>query len=656
MNVLGNTSYALRQVPGILVTIIVFCQSVAAQEPLHLRGLVNPCYGVTVPNGELPVDTLILDRQLPDTVTTAYLICMKVAAAPDTTGTGDPSLPSCVGTRTAITILSTNDSLIVIALERGRVLPPTCTYQLVVPFRADTITVDSTLTTRPWNGSSGGALIIEASRELVLNDTISVKGLGFRGGARSVNGGECNSGEICASNSSARSGGKGESFHQTDVSCAAGYPAWGTGGGGGGAHNCGGGGGGNGGSGGRGGDQFTGCGNPGFFGLPGRTSARLSDAHTLFGGGGGGGHQNNNVASDGASGGGLIILRAPLLYGARAVCVASGNAVMGRAGNDGAGGGGAGGTIVIDVCKLASPMTLVASGGAGGNCDDSHGPGGGGGGGRVLLHPSIYQQSMGSCTIDVSGGKTGMVHSLQTSMNAQAGADGIVDVLCNAVPVHEIAVDTVVTIGNTTAITLKAAEAQQNCDVFVEHTVAFEGGSVVPILDGSDAFIVTQDTSYAWNRRSITLQVPSTQDAKLVLQGVVSRDTVSVITIQSSLAGLASLCDVRTSVQHITADACASKLRPIVLGLPFRVRLLGSDASGIRYRLEAHRSAEVQLRLFNIQGQLAAESVITELPNIEPGVHVYEGTLDLQHVSHGLYYLTAISSLGVSGINVLWRP
>jgi hypothetical protein len=80
------------------------------------------------------------------------------------------------------------------------------------------------------------------------------------------------------------------------------------------------------------------------------------------------------------------------------------------------------------------------------------------------------------------------------------------------------------------------------------------------------------------------------------------------------------------------------------------------DATGIRYRLEAHRTAEVQLRVFNIQGQLAAEDRIPDLPYVEPGVHVYEGTLDMQLVSQGLYYITAVSSLGVSGINVLWRP
>ena len=656
MNVLGNNSYALRQVPGILVAMFVFCQSVAAQEPLHLRGLVDPCYGVTVPDVELPVDTLILDRQLPDSVTTAYLICMKVAAAPDTIGADVLILPACVGTRYEVSIRSTTDSRIVIDRHGERALTPSCTYQLVVPYRADTIIVDSTLTTRPWNGSSGGALIIEASHALVLNDTISVMGLGYRGGSRSVNGGECNSGEVCAPGTSARTGGKGESLHQTDSTCVSGYPAWASGGGGAGAHNCGGGGGGNGGFGGRGGDQFTGCGNPGFFGLPGRALPTDSDNHVLFGGGGGGGHQNNNVATDGASGGGLMILRAPLLYGERAVCKAEGRSVVGRAGNDGAGGGGSGGTIVVDVCTLASPITLIASGGAGGNCDDSHGPGGGGGGGRVLLHPAIYQQSLGACTIDVRGGKAGMVHSLQTSMNAQPGAEGVLAALCGAVPVHEVDVDTVVSIGNTTAITLQAPQSEQLCDVLIEHNITIDGGAVVPVLDSASTFTVTQDTAYAWNRRSVTLHVPSTQDARLVLRGVVSRDTMSLITIQSSIAGLSDLCDVRTTVQHVTADACAAKLRPIVLGLPFRVRLVDIDATGIRYRLEAHRTAEVQLRVFNIQGQLAAEDRIPDLPYVEPGVHVYEGTLDMQLVSQGLYYITAVSSLGVSGINVLWRP
>lgn len=656
VNVLGNTSQTRRRVPGILVALALLCHTVAAQDAVRLQGLIDQCYGVSIADSVRPHDALILDRRLPDSVTTAYLVCMQTLTPPDTASTDSLVSPTCVGTSTQITIRSRVDSLIAVDLHGSSGIDPSCVYQLVVPVVADTIIVDSLLTTRPWNGTSGGIIMLEAQHELVIHDTISVRGLGYRGGLRSTNGGECNANERCAPRSSDRMGAKGESFHGVDEQCASGYSAWATGGGGGGAHNCGGGGGGNAGNGGRGGDQFTGCGAPGYVGLPGmRVSAEPSLAW-LFGGGGGGGHQNNNAGTDGAAGGGVIVLRAPMLRGDRAVCVASGESVTRRAGNDGGGGGGAGGTLVVDICAPMVPITLVAAGGNGGNCDDAHGPGGGGGGGRLLLHPSMLQQRLVSTAINVAGGNAGLSHSGRSSANAMAGNAGSVNVLCNSVPLHETRLGSAVSIGDTTVIHVVALHQQQNCDVYVQHNILLKGGAVVPVVDSALADILYEDRQLRWNERLLTIQLRSTQSATVTLRGVLSRDTVASVEVRSMLSGTDNACEQRSAPQVVTVSACGSKLRPIVLGRPFRLRHTGSDATSIGIQVEGPRSADVHLRLFNLQGQLATELVLQRLSYIEPGVYSFEDRIAMQHLAHGLYYLTAISSLGIAGIPILWMP
>jgi hypothetical protein len=115
-------------------------------------------------------------------------------------------------------------------------------------------TVTTPLTSKKWDGSTGGVLILEADT-LVMNDSITVSDMGFRGGLlfNEVNcynglGGaltyRCASGGSCG-------GSKGEGA--TNMPFALGRGANANGGGGGNDHNTGGGGGGNFGKGGKGG-------------------------------------------------------------------------------------------------------------------------------------------------------------------------------------------------------------------------------------------------------------------------------------------------------------------------------------------------------------------------------------------------------------------
>ncbi|MGH3521941.1 MAG: beta strand repeat-containing protein, partial [Mycobacterium sp.] len=64
------------------------------------------------------------------------------------------------------------------------------TFQVIRVPQYSTATLGSTLTALPWNGSTGGVLAVDVSGTLALGSaTISVDGLGFRGGAGRILGG-----------------------------------------------------------------------------------------------------------------------------------------------------------------------------------------------------------------------------------------------------------------------------------------------------------------------------------------------------------------------------------------------------------------------------------------------------------------------------------
>src|SRR5262249_31738724 len=177
-----------------------------------------------------------------------------------------------------------------------------------------TATLSSTLTAGAWDGSGGGILAIDVSTTLTLGGTVSVDGLGFRGGAGQTLGGagtNTNNTDYRNTTANAFHGNKGEGIAGTpryvinngavQDNTVEGYPngsrargAPGTAGGGGtdpdsaaNDQNTGGGGGGNGGAGGVGGlSWFTLLARGG---LGGAAFAQSSACRIVLGGGGGSG-------------------------------------------------------------------------------------------------------------------------------------------------------------------------------------------------------------------------------------------------------------------------------------------------------------------------------------------------------------------------------
>ena len=334
-------------------------------------------------------------------------------------------------------------------------------YQVVRLPQYSTATLSSTLTASAWNGLTGGILALDVAGTLNLGGaTVSVNGLGFRGGAGlQLTGAAGANSDFLHTAPAAYTGAAVAGVDGAKAEGIAGTPGWvesgntflGTGvegypngsmargapgnAGGGGTdantasndQNAGGGGGGNGGPGGSGGDGWNS--NLSVGGLGG-AAFPASGSRIVLGGGGGSGSRNNspgdNQASSGAAGGGIVIIRAGNLSGTATIS-ASGTAAYNGTANDAGGGGGAGGSIVVTAqAGGTSGLTLVAHGGRGGDAWDTqpfsladrHGPGGGGGGGVVLLSGS-------AASIDISGGANGTTLAPGVPYGATSGTSGI---------------------------------------------------------------------------------------------------------------------------------------------------------------------------------------------------------------------------------------
>lgn len=313
-------------------------------------------------------------------------------------------------------------------------------YQVIRVPQYDDATIAGTVTGPAWNGTTGGVVVLDVASQLTMSaGTISVDGLGFRGGGgRQLGGasGFANTDRRTAASSNVNAA-KGEGVAGTpqyvlsgttllntgvegypDGSNARGAPGNAGGGGsdgnpGSNDQNTGGGGGANYGAGGRGGHAWcstapTGCPQTGGWG---GAAVTTQDATLLIMGGGGGAGTSNNgtgtpgsgLASSGAAGGGIIIVRAGIITGSGTLTADGGDANS-TVGNDSNGGGGAGGAILVTTTDTpTAALSLRARGGDGGSNDTggtlAHGPGGGGGGGFIAT-------SWGASG-DVSGGVSG---------------------------------------------------------------------------------------------------------------------------------------------------------------------------------------------------------------------------------------------------------
>ncbi|MCX5733195.1 MAG: C25 family cysteine peptidase [candidate division NC10 bacterium] len=329
------------------------------------------------------------------------------------------------------------------------------TFQVIRVAQYGTLTLSGTAGVAtplalPWDGTTGGVLAVDVSGTLTLSGTISLDGLGFRGGGgRALAGsGTAQTTDYRRVSTVAAHGAKGEGIAGTPAYIydgtavvATGSEGWTTGSqargapanaGGGGTdgnptandQNTGGGGGGNGGAGGTGGNSWSS--NLALGGLGG--VALPAAANRIFmGGGGGAGSRNNSVdpQSSGGLGGGIVLLRAGSLAGTGTI-TANGTTPP-APDNDGGGGGGAGGTIlIVTATGNLSGLTVQAKGGKGSdawrnqppNLADRHGPGGGGGGGVTILSGT-------PASSDVSGGAPGVTTQLLDTYGAtgQAGVN-----------------------------------------------------------------------------------------------------------------------------------------------------------------------------------------------------------------------------------------
>src|SRR6185436_14915193 len=85
--------------------------------------------------------------------------------------------------------------------------------QVVRVPRYSSLTINSgaSLTTQSWNGSAGGIIAIEVNGNTVINGTVDVSGLGFRGGAKdNLSANAATQVTLFASTDSAQGGEKGE--------------------------------------------------------------------------------------------------------------------------------------------------------------------------------------------------------------------------------------------------------------------------------------------------------------------------------------------------------------------------------------------------------------------------------------------------------------
>jgi uncharacterized repeat protein (TIGR01451 family)/fimbrial isopeptide formation D2 family protein len=312
-------------------------------------------------------------------------------------------------------------------------------FQVIRVPQYSNLTLNNTVSSREWDGFTGGIILMDVAGQLNLNSrTIDGKSRGFRGGylPTKPSGNSTLDYRGILSLTNGIGSGKGEGIAGTPQyvwngttalnSNTQGYPngdvgrgAPGNAGGGGNIHNAGGGGGGNGGMGGQGGIPWEGAG--GAVDSGGRGGAIINSTASLnrlvLGGGGGGGDANN--ATNGVRGGvgaGIVLIRSGTIVGTGTIDISGSDGDPGvfNGAPDGAGGGGAGGSIYISARQnsAGANITINAKGGAGGNTLNdningvtAHGPGGGGGGGVIVQN--VPGATLNNNVAGGANGKTG---------------------------------------------------------------------------------------------------------------------------------------------------------------------------------------------------------------------------------------------------------
>jgi type IX secretion system substrate protein len=342
-------------------------------------------------------------------------------------------------------------------------------------YRALTITSSGSVTSQAWNGSTGGVLAMEVNGATVIDGTINVSGLGFRGGSVQNNSACCPGDHTdFVTSGIAKGGEKGEgiagnatAYYGLGGRYGRGAPA--NGGGGGNSHNASGGGGANAGAiaawngsgipdtitnaswktawdleaanfhknnstgGGRGGYTYSqATKNPitlgpnsatwggdsrynvgGYGGRP----LNNSGGKIFMGGGGGAGDSNDNLGTSGGNGGGIVYL---LSYGtvsgtgtinANGSGAGNSTSTASNQNGDGSGGGGGGGSVYIYTKGALISNLKINAKGGIGGTQDILGLEEAEGGGGGGGGGYICTTNNVSLTLSVSGGRYGATNS-----------------------------------------------------------------------------------------------------------------------------------------------------------------------------------------------------------------------------------------------------
>jgi YD repeat-containing protein len=236
------------------------------------------------------------------------------------------------------------------------------------------ITNGATLTANAWNGSVGGMVVLKIQATMVVanGSSVSVNGLGYRGGGDSFTGqytygvqGESYAGSQAASSSANYGGGGGS----TIWSISNGHPNY-TGGGAGGGY---------------GGSGESSLNNFCYCGAVGGGTYGTAAIDTLYLGSGGGGGPGNCTATGGNGGGAIEIFAGNIILLNGQI---QANGAVGGYGSCGGGnvmgGGGSGGSIKLLVASAAIGTNNVTA--SGGSAPPLYKGAGNGGAGRIAIY------------------------------------------------------------------------------------------------------------------------------------------------------------------------------------------------------------------------------------------------------------------------------
>jgi len=497
----------IRSLPSLILTVFCLLLSFHIAQAQSISGTVNSYAQVTNLTGNNVTVGSAAGFNAGDRV---LLIQMKGATinTANTAAYGNLTNLNDAGNYELSTIDSVSGNVVTLMATPCQSYDPTGRVQLIRVYTDTNATVTGNLTCQPWNGTTGGVVVLEITDTLTLNADIDVTGDGFRGGAFVTGGFSCGD-QNYISNSQGGSKGEGITDFVGGQTHSRGKQA--NGGGGSNRGNCGAGGGGNGGAGGLGGYVWSGCGNTTIQGVGGLSLPATNGKAFLGGGGGGGFRDNGQTVSSGSNGGGLIYILAGTVIGNGNVLRADADQVVTVTNDEGAGAAGAGGTILMDVGNYAGfgGILLSAIGGTGGytfnniftgNC---HGPGGGGGGGIVWLNQTATPVGV---VANTNPGVAGIVSNpAQSCFNTTYGAtDGTPgSLLFNLAPpagaIVDLGSDTTLCTGDTLVLAPGAFTTYTWSDSSTADTLAIStaGQYAVTVTNGCGFAIDTIDVSIA---------------------------------------------------------------------------------------------------------------------------------------------------------------